>query len=548
MRLSAIGAVFFALAFTACNSVSPIPRSGDYQGSVIRLNEGILQKLPIQAVASDVSGGKATIQLSRADGTRDELITLSDVSSSSLKLLIPSLGTQPIELKADQSCLIGTGDLRIRLCPARDEIVIEAARTSSGAGIYSLSLDWFPIFKPMRLEPAKSYGLDEAVANAFRMSFDDRIEFQRVMQAKHRTANSYLNLIPHLTINSILGLTQYTNVQGLLGIVGDLVPFLLPSRWFRAKADSLDAEAEQDGLILMRADAAEQILGLAYLFDRDKRIETDYEGAIQEAEQAHGQVQTDEFLGEFPPGTADNLKTTIDGMKLDLAVLELTINEEKTSLAQSMGLMNPDGVTDLSMPQDDSKIAQAQSIDGKSILALALDRSFELRQLDFLIQAAQEVKTADYFDWMDPTGDPSLGLGAGLGEAVAVQSSKINELEIDREQLQSQVYQEVTDVTAEHNEALKAYRLASDDLTTQERRFNRTQELLNFGKDVSVLDLVTVYQDRLKAKINVLNSIAAFEISRAKLDRLELEGYFSQLSSAPLPIGPNGPTPQGNGS
>ena len=48
----------------------------------------------------------------------------------------------------------------------------------------------------------------------------------------------------------------------MLGTIGDLVPFLFPSRWFHAKEAREISVVEQNTLALLRADLMPQVEGL----------------------------------------------------------------------------------------------------------------------------------------------------------------------------------------------------------------------------------------------------------------------------------------------
>src|SRR6185437_8446604 len=82
-------------------------------------------------------------------------------------------------------------------------------------------------------------------------------------------------------------------------------------------------------------------------------------------------------------------------------------------------------------------IDSAPAVDFQTINDAAIARSFELDQMDWLISEAQLAKVEEGFDWLDPVGDSNLGLGAALPSQIEVAQSKIDELQVDRDQVKS---------------------------------------------------------------------------------------------------------------
>lgn len=378
-------------------------------------------------------------------------------------------------------------------------------------------------------ETPKDYKLDKAMKIAFKMEFNTQEEFQRVMQARHQMSNSYLNLLPHLTMNSVVA--SFTSVLGILAVIGDIAPFLLPSRWLQAKANKYTADAEKYSLVLMRADAGVQLEGFAYMFERDKAILTDFSNTLDEVLTLKKEIDVRESLGELPSGTADNLAGSLSAMRMDNETLNLAVREQRTFIAQAMGFQTPTAVTDLITGTDSRPISKAHALDPDPIMRTAVDKSYELYQMTAMIAAANSMKKAALFSWLDPSGDPSLGLGAGLGQGIAVQRSRVDELKIKRTQLASMIRQRAYNTVAEYNAALVSYQEAGNDLVIQNRRVKRTLESLQLSKELSVIDLTTVYQERMRAGVNVRNAIAAYKMARAKLDRLQLSHFYAALDT-----------------
>ena len=104
-----------------------------------------------------------------------------------------------------------------------------------------------PVFKAPR-----TYTMAELMQDAMDHNFDSAIEFQSVVEAKLKTETAYLNLLPHLYTNDVLNIASL-NILNELKTMGDIAPFLFPTRWIQAAQAKDRTEAEFDAWILTKA-------------------------------------------------------------------------------------------------------------------------------------------------------------------------------------------------------------------------------------------------------------------------------------------------------
>lgn len=531
-----IAASVLIVSICGCNAVGNIPESGHYEGTLIELQG---QQLLSQAIGADIPAikdGAALIQILPETGT-DLMPTpqaiaplslrLSDISPESMTISLNGVLPDPIALKKIDTCFQST-DSTVRFCPDSRSLTLEM-NDSKGNPLFSLSLDSFGSSASPKLETPQAFTLDTLMQRAFTMEFNTRMEFQRVMQARYLAKQGYLNLLPHLSTNSILALASGGPVIGLLGSIGDLAPFLLPSRWFQAQESADLSDAEHDALSLMRGDAGVQAEGLAYADARDHQIANLYQAALAQVDDILAKVRQGESSGQFPPGTADQIETIRIEMDGDADGLDLSIREQRTYLAQALGFINPDAITDVSVPDPITPIENATVLDEKNFEEAVLSRAYELRQMDSLIRAAQAEKQETLFSWMDPTGDPTLGLGFGLTGAMSVDQSEVDELMVAREQQQSIILQTLATTIDEYNDSMDDHERSVQQLTLQEERLNREVQALNSGGQVDILDLVTALPAHLAAQLDVKNAETVYRLMTARLNRLLLNGYYAKI-------------------
>src|ERR1017187_7497972 len=153
---------------------------------------------------------------------------------------------------------------------------------------------------------AEEFSVDELFNKSISESFDTRVEFEHVEQARLLAKNAYLRLTPHITLTSVLSIISL-NAASMIGSIGDLAPFLLPNRWLLAKESSHRSNAEQYAHIAIRADAGTVVEGLAIMVLRDQEILAKlqaYSGAVTAI---RDEIKFREVLGQLQTGSSDDI-------------------------------------------------------------------------------------------------------------------------------------------------------------------------------------------------------------------------------------------------
>lgn len=530
--LRSLGFALCLFNFTACQFNYPVPTSGHYEGNLTYIQGDKTTHSMISAEISPIERGQATLQLTHLNGVQRPSIELNKIRSSSLEIDLPELDSQKHTLKREQACYVTSDQtnatLSIRLCPAEKYLLIEAFDQMHHP-VMVLTLDHFPKREPLQLEPPQSFTLEEAMNRTLVMNFENQIEFHHVMQARHQARSAYLNLLPRLSANSVMTVIGGGTVLGSLTALSDLAPFLFPSRWIEAKQTDLLSEAEQDALIIMRGDTGVQAEGMAYLLARDFKTRDDLKEAIQQARKIQKRIEEGENSGIFPIGTSDMIAAMGLSIEADAHEYGLAIEEQLTHYAQALGFKNPRAVTTITVPESEIPIEKAVELHENELMETVLARSFELRQINFLIREARLGKTALYFNWMDPAADPSSGLGFGLGSVIAVQRSKISELLTIRQQLQANLLKELVDTVDVYNESLEDYERHHRILKIIQRRLERQLENLEYNRQLNTFDFISAFQDHIKTLIGIRTAEATYRMSLAKIHRMLLEGFYSKL-------------------
>ena len=118
------------------------------------------------------------------------------------------------------------------------------------------------------LEAPQSYTLAELMDRAKSHNFESVIEFQKVMIAKYTAVNAEMNLLPHGNTTDLFNIMSLSLFTGLKSI-GDLVPFVLPSRWIRVAGEKDLLASEQDAWTIMDLDGMNFVESFSYEMGRD---------------------------------------------------------------------------------------------------------------------------------------------------------------------------------------------------------------------------------------------------------------------------------------
>lgn len=518
-----------ALLLLSCNDQSRLPH-GHFEGSLReRYQNGQVTEKTVHAEIDLTADRPGNIIILSTEGAPVLVIQISELEGRRFKLFVPPVMAAPMTMVYDSGdgCFHSEPSRWVSFCFTREKYALEVD-DGGGKPVLTLTGDSFPVEAPLPRETPATYSLSRAVALALRRAYNSRMEFEQVMRAHYTARQAYLNLLPHLSVNSILnGLTP--GVTNILQSVGDLLPFLLPTRWIQAREASLEARAEADALLIMQADGATQVEQLAYNLEKDEELVAFYGMLIQKVQSAIDACSKLEGSGDLPIGSTDHLRAIVDSMRLDQEGLLELLKEDRTAVAQALGLNSPDAIQEMTFDAEIPPIAEATPLDAPSVETIAVSRSLEFRQLDSLIEVAKKRKLDMLFNWLDPNGDPNAPLGFSLGETIAISRSRVRELEIRHDQIRQVAADSVSSAVHEYNEAIRERAEIERLLALDEERWRNEIIQLKPKTSVSTMDMEGIIIDYLGAGIRQKMSLLTFRMARSRIDRALLQGYYQDV-------------------
>jgi hypothetical protein len=513
--------ISFLVFLSSCND-SHEPVAGTYEGTLIEAGASYA----VEALLSRDSGGNIHLKIQGYPEIHEELdLVLGD---SGHKVQVRGSHFSSLALYAQGDCFEAQDDSKTKLCGQTQSLVLVSGAPGP---TYSLSLTLSSTLTggSVELEKPKLFTLEEAVAESMRKEFNTQIEFQHRLQARFAAKQALAGLLPSLQGGVLVGLQSAPlTTLDILAMGSNLVPFLLPSRWIEAHQSGVLSDAESDALALMRGAAGLQVENMAYAIDHDaklfKFLNEDYTRLLG----LSSLVRQQEDRHLIPEGSTAHFASILNDLHDGLDDIQTGIDLQKEALAQAMGMVNPNGVLDIAVP-DFPRLNNPDDLKWQDLQEFVLDRAPELKQIDHLIQGAQLGKEADFFSWLDPAADISHSLGFGTGSTLKIDGSQIETLRIQRVQSQSSLLQLLASAVTSYNHSVDDLRDSEEGLQLENSRWEKMIVQLQNGIAISPTELTSIPQDRLRWQIHLLDARLEYRSSQAKFQRLLLQGFYSNL-------------------
>jgi hypothetical protein len=521
----ALRSVFFFLFILIVSGCKDHVPAGHYEGNLSVQDHSKLSTLPvgIDIVYHDFRSGSALLK-----NLQGKVLTTIDVRRTGMKELVlslPSVRAQPFYLKKEKGCYSHHSNLRVELCSDGKNFVLNVHQLS-GNPVLLLSGTTFPEGGPRINETPRKVTLDEAVELALTKSFASRVEYLKLKQAKFTAISGFLSLMPRLNLGSLVwnaSMDLAALPVSMIAAIGDLAPFMLPNRWMQAYEKKELYSAEKIAMILMQADLASQVEGLAYILDKDKKVSDLYQKLINFISTLMSRVENET--------TKKQLDLFLQSLLLDMSNMEDAVRVSRYALALSLGFQNPETVEALELNSERLTIDSAQNEDplkGEELTEIYRRRSFELKQLKHLKKVRHLERVEHWFTSLDPQGDSQYGIGPALFVLSHIDKLKIKELDAQQVYVDAQIAQKAHEVAASYNKSIRSYKIAS------RIHQNALDNLKLYFQD---LPLEKLDVDALETKIQKIISSTAtlegiranFRIARSKVDRIYLQGYYQRL-------------------
>jgi hypothetical protein len=319
-----------------------------------------------------------------------------------------------------------------------------------------------------------------------------------------------------------------------LGIIGNLFPFLFPSNWFKWKASKEMAEAERKSFASLRGNEMNAVESLYFLILRDQEVLAQVDQHLAWMRRTQEELKKEEEAEALPAGSAEYFGTSVAQLERDRVILHGLIQNEYGELAQAVALppLSFSRVVGLDFP---TTLEGVRPINAQEFFRDAQLKSHEVQAMGYLQKAAKLLTVDVFFEFLDPSAGASIGFGTA--GSFRIGKSREHELKIRTDELYSLIEMRAGQVANEHNTALERYTLANTGgAATQKRLAWLFQRHLNGDSTLDETDfiaqLVELQFKMIGFGADRASAIAAWQMSKARMQRLLLQGYYQNLEDA----------------
>ncbi len=375
-------------------------------------------------------------------------------------------------------------------------------------------------------EAPKDYTVDELKKHYLAMGFDHQIEFEKLTIAKETVTNAQLNLLPHLGVSfafNFIGVTTFNPIM-LVKSIGTLAPFLFPNSWIKVSEKNHAYEAQKFALNIVDQDAIQLIDSYAYNYFRDKKLFQLINQHVDNVREISEQIKIKEEMGLLPTGTYDQFQTiTTQNEQTKISAINVLIADLK-AIALVAGFRNDDAIINVIEDTDSIDNAYNEELLTQEQFSLcSLESSLEIKQINELIEVAIQQSKERNWNWIDPSGDGSGLIGAGLPSYINIGLHNVDLVRTQKEKLVAHINAETKNLWNEINQNKASFDLLTNLRKTQLSRVEQAKTQIELGTLISPLDYYTLLQSQVQAELQYLNVKYTFLVNHSKYHRYLLD-------------------------
>jgi hypothetical protein len=397
---------------------------------------------------------------------------------------------------------------------------------------------------PLQLEAQQTLTVWEGADRIIAKNYDVRESLQVLLRAHEIAHRAYLNFIPHISVGgaSLLGdlVTGGWDVSGKQGI--DLVSFIFPGRWLKAKGATWGAFAQELTTMLLRLNLGTSVQSMSVALNADHELRDEL--AILKDKITKVQTVAKALAAENRVDS--NFVYTIEIALSDLSFTYFQAQnkylQDRMDLAKILAFENPEAVEDLILglettPMDQIPLLTAEELEvEKKIYAdIAVKNSFELMQLEYLHRYSILNLKNMYVEWLDTNSN--LDLGFKLIPQSKIYGSLIKSIEIKSEKTRQSLIVKAYNLVRDRNILKQNFNTFDASLTYRKERLNLLLERFHEFASSTDPDLKVVAPSDIRGSLKDVTSglqgyfasFATVVMDQTALDRLALRGVYEKF-------------------
>lgn len=427
---------------------------------------------------------------------------------------------------SDSDCYKSESPFAI-FCANQNSFIFEITLLTEGNHLRIWSQQTSPVTEGI-VSQKSEYSIEELRYLSVQSGFITRMQFEKWVQARGRARAAYLSLAPRLSLSAAVTILT-GDVFGFFGAAGELLPFLVPSSRVHVRQENEMALAEGYSQKILQLDTALQVESHANLSLRDEKIIFTYQSLIEELKMIRDRIEQLEVQGRYPSGSTLSFDKTLNQWYRDFEALKYYYENRLEELAMLVGFSNVESVRRVYWQDEKYPIQNPYPLHKQQGVAKAIGQSFELRQLSVLIDVARLEVTKSYWSWLNPSENIGLGLGFPNRAIIEVSKAKINELQIQNQQLLTSTQEKAYHTYEGLKLFLEMYNGAARNLIFQEQIKRNYLEQIAEAKVVDCYAFIGEMKELLLTQIQLHTAEAQYRISRAQAFRLFREQGYQDL-------------------
>lgn len=435
----------------------------------------------------------------------------------------PSLGIQE-NITVLENCFLENESKNATVCIKDNQLNLKIN------GPVQLSLNLQKIVKLPIDQTKKDYSVDELMLMAKFNNYEVQSSAIQTFQGFNTVKMMKGNLLPRINMGTVLEVAVDGPI-GLIAAVGNLLPFLFPSNWFKVSEVKELYEAQKNSFASVRGNEMNLVEGLYFLTQRDYFVLSKFEEYVKWLKTIHLLIKQEEADLVMPKGSALFFERHIVEVEKDKILLNSGLQQELAVLAQSVGLPPLEGVKLLRV--DIANIPHVtEQFDAQKLYNKALLRSFEIKTVDSLIKAAKLNVKATGYSFLDPSSSDFLGFG--YASQMRVAKSEIAKLEVKKSELLSILQEELVILSNKQNEYLDSLSQYEKLKKSQKAKVSQILQMHIMGayedSEIKFLnDLIDESKELLGFEISYSSILFSQIVNKSKINRLILEGSYTNL-------------------
>lgn len=357
----------------------------------------------------------------------------------------------------------------------------------------------------------------------------------RVSQAKEYANYSRLSLLPKLNLFKILNITSVNG--GLVGLVEDLVPFLIPANWLKAKQSKILAESTKNSY---QALWGNEILNAKILFTtilNEQNFLKNLTLNHKTIEELYLIAEARSEIGQDDLVVKNHLESLLIQSTEDIRLLKLALMEEKNRLLFLMGENTSKDIV-LSELGD---IPQLGVNEDK--VKMALELSPELKSYDNLIAVSESISSEILFSFLGGSsiargfdggvfGNVPIDGGMGASTPSQIRISKMQkEILIKQRKAVEEMIKLQWTVAVKQSESLVIQKESSRNLYKfAMQRIEYLKDKMYLGQKINLADFTDAIQSASKATAYLYLTESETRQTFTKMERMLWAGDFEGFS------------------